>query len=368
MRLQLAVSLLPLVCLWVSLDAVWQGTQPSPSAVITADNVRSLHSETYLDFTAIEPSAGEIANGWFVMSSDGGVFGLQNTRGASVAVLAAGDVAARYQPGNEAALSSFPTWTPLDIAISGAGRYAATLYAGETGEVIVLHDMDANQSSVLHPRVRGVNTLSLWFGAEETVLWTEVESSGSFLVECLSWADWECPETTVTQTPQDDSEAIVRLGRIAPPFAVTVTSEGVFRLWNLQMGRIIAEAAGGAVPDIGHLDPSGRYLAWHDPLTGDLYLLDFLTGENQRVGNTGDGYVQTLFVGNHGDVILGVDIGFEPTVAAWIVATGERIELGEYRACGRSPDAIRMSHDGTTLAVGCGGAGIDIWRVRESGR
>ncbi|MFW5691150.1 MAG: hypothetical protein ACOCXZ_01505 [Chloroflexota bacterium] len=50
---------------------------------------------------------------------------------------------------------------------------------------------------------------------------------------------------------------------------------------------------------------------------------------------------------------------------AWIVETGERIDLGTYRECSRQPDMVRLSTDGTTLVIGCD-TGLDVWRVSQA--
>jgi hypothetical protein len=60
--------------------------------------------------------------------------------------------------------------------------------------------------------------------------------------------------------------------------------------------------------------------------------------------------------------VIGVNIDLEPIIVAWDVASGERLDLGFYRECSRTPDMVQISEDGTTLAIGCD-TGIDIWRV-----
>ncbi|MBE0703142.1 MAG: hypothetical protein IH582_08225 [Afipia sp.] len=161
-------------------------------------------------------------------------------------------------------------------------------------------------------------------------------------------------------------DAVVRLGRITPPHAVIVSSTGDLALLDLERQRLVSVVHGGPAANIGHLDPTGHYLTWRAADSGDISLLDFEMGENRLIASPGAGYIQALFVGNQGDVIVAVDIDFQPVVVAWDVASGDRIDLGTYHPCERSPDAIRMSRDGTTIAIGCD-AGVDIWRIKSEG-
>jgi hypothetical protein len=115
----------------------------------------------------------------------------------------------------------------------------------------------------------------------------------------------------------------------------------------------------------GQINATAEYLAWRDPQSEFLNLLDFITGENLIIAELNRQYVQGYFVTISGDVILGVNVDFAPIVVAWDVATGNRIDLGNYRHCNRVPDLIRLSLDGASLIVGCD-TGLDIWRVADN--
>jgi hypothetical protein len=115
----------------------------------------------------------------------------------------------------------------------------------------------------------------------------------------------------------------------------------------------------------GQINATAEYLAWRDPQSEFLNLLDFITGENLIIAELNRQYVQGYFVTISGDVILGVNVDFAPIVVAWDVATGNRIDLGNYRHCNRVPDLIRLSRDGASLIVGCD-TGLDIWRVADN--
>ncbi|PJF21139.1 MAG: hypothetical protein CUN56_12620 [Phototrophicales bacterium] len=167
----------------------------------------------------------------------------------------------------------------------------------------------------------------------------------------------------VPYAPAADPDAVVRVGRIAPPYAVTSSVDGMVKRWNLQTGEIEAIALVDGGPAVfGQISPDGRYLAWRDPQSNWLHRLDFYTGTDQIVVQLYNQYVQGYFINRAGDVILGVDVDFEPIVVAWDVATGERVLLGQYRQCSRVPDLIRMSADGSTLIIGCD-TGLDFWRI-----
>jgi hypothetical protein len=73
-------------------------------------------------------------------------------------------------------------------------------------------------------------------------------------------------------------------------------------------------------------------------------------------------YAQAILLSPAADVILAVNLDLQPVVVAWDAATGTRYDLGEYRTCGRTPDMVRLSRDGSTLVIGCD-TGFEWWRV-----
>ncbi len=73
-------------------------------------------------------------------------------------------------------------------------------------------------------------------------------------------------------------------------------------------------------------------------------------------------FIPFMLLSFDASVAIGVNVGSEPTVIVWDTTTGERYDLGEYRACNRQPDMVRLSGDGTTLVIGCD-TGLNIWRV-----
>lgn len=175
--------------------------------------------------------------------------------------------------------------------------------------------------------------------------------------------DVESGVTEILYGPGADEDALIRIGRIEPPFAVTTSPEGAVKRWDLGQGVATAEATVENGPAVfGQLSADGRYLTWRDPMNETLYLLDFENGENRTIADLNGDYAQFLFVTNDASVILGVHINDDPVVVAWDTATGDRVELGEYRECSRELDMARLSADDTTLTIGCD-TGLEIWQI-----
>jgi hypothetical protein len=169
----------------------------------------------------------------------------------------------------------------------------------------------------------------------------------------------------VDYAPSTAEQAFVRIGRIEPPHVVTSTPDGQVNLWHLQSQASVAQAHVENGPVVfGQLNASTSHLAWRGPASDALYLLDFTTGDNQRIADLNGAYAQFFLVSQNADVIFAVHVNDEPVIVAWDVASGQRYEVGEYGPCRREPDMARMSPDGTTLVVGCD-TGLEIWRVAD---
>ena len=144
--------------------------------------------------------------------------------------------------------------------------------------------------------------------------------------------------------------------------AITVTESGLLKRWNLETGELTATAELGEIPGMGVVNAAGTYFAWRDGASTALHLLDFETDMDAVITLLGGTYIPFLLLSANADVIIGVNIGDEPNVIVWDVATGDRLDLGDYRACNRQPDLVRLSRDGSTLVIGCD-TGLDIWRI-----
>jgi hypothetical protein len=165
--------------------------------------------------------------------------------------------------------------------------------------------------------------------------------------------------------PAQDETSVVRIGRIPPPYTVTSRLNGDVLLWDWAQGTLlqVVNNRTGEPSVFGNLNTSATHLVWRDNANENLYLLNFATGDNWQIDTLNGAYAQWYFLSDNADVIIAVNLGFEPNVVAWDVASGKRTVLGEYRACNRpQPDMARLSADGTTLVIGCD-TGIDVWRI-----
>lgn len=177
-------------------------------------------------------------------------------------------------------------------------------------------------------------------------------------------------DTVLGQFPLlQNTDDVVRIGRIPLPYIVTSTLDGHVRLRSIECFEcddfILYEVDNGTgQPSVfGAINLPPTHLVWRDNANESLYLLNFETGENRLIDELNGDYAQWFFLSPDASVILAVNLGFEPNIVAWDVATGERTVLGEYRQCNRpQPDMARLSADGTTLVIGCD-TGLDIWRI-----
>jgi len=162
--------------------------------------------------------------------------------------------------------------------------------------------------------------------------------------------------------PESDPDAFLRIGRIEPPFAITVTQKFLVKLWNLESGAVLATAQLDELPGAGQISIDGHYFAWRDGESKSLHLLDFKTGKDRIITSLEGSYIPFLLLNSSASVIIGVNVALKPMVVAWDTANGKRIDLGEYRSCTRQPDMVRLSQDSSSLVIGCD-KGLDIWRV-----
>jgi hypothetical protein len=389
-----------LLCLFLfSLSA---NAQENPE-VITAANVQHLQSVAQINyaegFQIIGPGPDDHPNpeanlvipdidtGWFSMNEDGSLFGLVDGE-SFVIVNDLGEIVgipktftAYYQSYTlqlvDATLhDSFPYGVYLS---DGYFRvfYGGTSAYGNPGQEIVFISYDTPQS--------------IWLDCEDNQRittcypWLEILGSdnNAYVMRLPSITPLEAnlpivtPYTVIpnviefTDTtrlpyaPAQDAEAVVRIGRIPPPYTVTSTLEGMVKLWNLETGETLYEVDNGTgQPSVfGAINNPPTHLVWRDNANESLYLLNFETGENRLIAELNGDYAQWFFLSPDASVILAVDLGFQQNVVAWDVSTGEKIDLGHYRECTRpQPDMARLSADGTTLVIGCD-TGLDIWRI-----
>jgi hypothetical protein len=334
---------------------------------LDAENVADLRPVTWIPFTDLPPETA-VLTGWFALSPDGAYFAGINAGEAGGLLIwdAAGvlidaptlPLVAGYAP------------TILDVAFDpGTDRPARLAFIatadGQTYTAAV-HEVGGETRAFDLPPEAG-RPARAWLEAGGTALWIESAAPDPDDLYIVARLDLDNPDTPLMiapSGPEHDRESAVRIGRIPAPLAITAAEDGRARLWDLQTGAITAEVQLDEMPVFGRInEATAGQLVWRDQESQALHLLDFATGEDRLVADIGQEYIQALLLTPGGDVILAVHIGDDPVVAAWDAATGERRDLGRYRAdCGRVPDMAQLSRDGTTLAVGCD-AGIEIWRV-----
>ena len=334
--------------LWVCLVVLPLHAQETPPPVITAENVAHLTSIAQIDFEGTT-----LDTGWFIMNRTGTRF---VSRSATEIYLWTLD--AEGHVSNPTIIETKPA-TLIVAAFAPDDTLYGVLQGIETRIVKI--------DTALTP-VRTLDTwtlLNLW--ADDEALWAEAFSDDLNAQEAVLRIPYVADEavTDLPYAPAEDLEAVVRIGRIAPPYTVTSTETGLVSVWDLPTGKRLYEvdSSSGQAVVFGAMNTLATHLTWRDGASEALYWLHLKTGENRQIERLNGEYVQWFFLTPAADVILGIDKGFSQRVNAWIVGHN-MLDLGAYQDCMRpQPDMALLSNDGTTLAVGCD-TGIDIWRIQ----
>jgi len=345
--------------------------------VINAMNIGQLRSVLTIDFADAPEEAGIIQNGWFVLNKNGTHAATVNRANALVIWdTVSGDYVDSYALTSADGLPA----TVLDMAFGNVTSQ------GESHELLVsLHSDGQTYSlgyfdiasgefeSVVVSESQTAIPVRVWIG--DLLTYVEIQTTTPEQQSYILGRPTIVPnrgmlgnEAISRTSPDNDPDAFVRIGRVLPPFAVTSTVDGLVKLWNLETGQVTATAqVDDGPPVFGQVNASGSHLVWRDPESTVLHVLDFEMGEDAIVAQLGGEYFPALLLTDAADVVIAVNSinaqsEIAPIVIAWDVATGERRVLGEHRSCNRQPDMARLSHDGTTLVIGCD-MGLDVWRV-----
>jgi len=357
------IIVLVLACFSLAYSVVAQDNSP----VITADNLAQLHSVAQTNFVDWEGQIGKVENGWFALNPDGSRLAMMNRSGEIVISNDAGEIIDHYAiPG----IDNLPS-SVLDMAFKQNDSVVVSAHSEGGAYYVAYRSYDAHQTEYFRFDTPDV-PLRIW---DSGLAWLEVSPADytrSRYVQVLKPSAFEGyrknevlpPEAVdvLPSGPENDPESFLRIGRIDPPFAITVTQSFLLKRWNLETNEVTATAQLDALPGAGQLSPDGRYFAWRDGDSNALHLLDFKTGNDRIIASLQGEYIPFLLLNSSADVIIGVNVALKPIVVAWNTITGERVELGEYRFCIRQPDMVRLSYDNTTLTIGCD-KGLDIWRV-----
>lgn len=358
---QVCLSAAPLIgCLFVFAWAV--PVQPQSAApVIDAGNIAQLAPAVVVDFGALPPEAGEVVNGRVYVNPDASRVAVVNRSGQSLlfdgqgVLLEVTDVILTED--------GFPA-TFIDGAFDPTGSIFAALHTAGSGYYVTLHARLA--ATQIRFEESDDRPTAIWLDGQ--AIWLEVlpnSADDPYVVSFSLDGALAAAEPTIhPYAPAQDVAAVARIGRLPMPFAVTTTATGLVSRWDLQTGILTATAQVEGVPIYGALTPDGRYLAWRDPASVALNLLDFESGNNHQVVKLDGTYTPFILLSIKADVIMGVNVNDEPIIVTWNTQRGERLELGLYRQCGRPPDMVVLSRDGTTLVVGCD-QGFEIWRVKR---
>jgi hypothetical protein len=357
----LRALLLLVVCMVFIAPVIAQG-EPE---VINAGNIEHFASDRRIDFDTMPSDLGGVDLGWFALSRDR--LAIRGRDNELVILNMQGNIIDRYSvPGRD----ELPA-TLLDADFNATGDTLASVHLDGMGYVVAYREIELG--SLHYFRFETTDSpIRIWVDEQ---VWLEISPydphQGRYVVQLLPsvfetyqpGAALEGDEVrSVLSGPENDPDAFLRVERIKPPVAITVTQAGLLKRWNLETGEATATAQLNVLPGAGQVNASGSHFVWRDQESSELYLLNFETGENRLITSLNETYVPFLFLSPSADVALGVNVGLEPIIVAWDMETGERYNLGEYRMCNRQPDMVRMSSDGTAMVIGCD-TGLDIWRI-----
>ncbi len=355
---------------WLTLATLMLAMVPTTHAqdadpVITAANITQLQPAVQIDYATAPDDAGALESGWLRVSDDGSQVVTINRA-------------------NDLLLWDTHTTALLDLyTIPGADGTNTNMldiaWHPDSAAVHSLHTDGATYSvaayNVVNAKLQIIQTptaddrpVRVWPDADPALTWIEVMPADSSVVPYVMQLDMDSGEVIqqLDSAPEADPVSDARIGRMPAPLAVTASVDGLAQLWDLESGEQLSAVQVDSMPMFGHMNgASGRTLAWRDPMSEQLQLLDFTSGENALIAPLNGDYLQALLITPSEDVIVGVNVNAEPVIVAWRTADGERLSLGEYRDCTRTPDMVQISTDGTTLVIGCD-TGLDVWRVQPS--
>lgn len=320
---------------------------------ITSDNYTDLQSVMQIDFTDLDDT--RFLTGWFALNADGTRYAVTNGQGTVFDISVDFDTLSYTTE----EIQLHPSDETLPVSVVDAVYVDDDLY--------ILYTLDG-QAMLNDLMLKMQNPIALFSGNKnEAILYIEDSPvlSGETQIYSYRVNPLE-PLETLPYAPATVDDA-VRIGRIPLPYVVTSTFEGVVTLWDVEGDSKIAEVDNGTLePSVfGNINTSASHLVWRDNPNQNLYLLDFSTGDNQYIDDLNGQYAQWYFLSNEADVIIAVNLEFQPIIVAWDVVTSERTNLGDYRQCERpQPDMSRFSADGSTLVIGCD-TGLDIWRIPQ---
>ncbi len=348
--------------------AVVTAFQPTvvPAPVIDASNVSRLSLSLSIDYAKQPAQLGKLESGGFSINADATRIAVRSREDAVVIWDGAGHALDRFDVKGADGFAD----TILDTAFNGDGSRLVAIASDGANFVLAVRLLNEQRTLALPFPYSRDAPLRAWFDGSTDALWVEVTpydpGQRSYVLHLPFDPTIGTVGSAITKLasgPENDAESYARVGRVAPPRAITTTVNGIVKLWDLRTGAVTASADVGVPTVFGGLDTSAAHFAWRDPDSQRLHLLDFASGQDKLVAQLNGAYISFITVSKAADVIIGVHVANQPVVVAWDVATGQRTDLGVFRSCRRTPDMARISADGTTLVIGCD-SGIDVWKVK----
>lgn len=351
-----------LVVLLLFVIGVAAHAQDAANPVISAGTITQLQPAVQIDYATVE-NAGSLESGWLRVSDDGTyIVTVNRANDMLLWDTITGDLLDVYAiPGADGTNTNM-----LDVAWHPDGASVHSLHTDGATYSVAAYDVASGEVQIISTLTADDRPVRVWPDADPARTWIEVMPLDSSVVPYVMQLDVVTGRVMqqLDSAPEADPISDARIGRMPAPLAVTASVDGLAQLWNLESGEQLSAVQVDSMPMFGHMNgASGRVLAWRDPMSEQLQLLDFTTGENTLIAPLNGDYLQALLITPSEDVIVGVNVNAEPVVVAWRTVDGERLSLGEYRNCTRTPDMVQISTDGTTLVIGCD-TGLDVWRVQ----
>lgn len=330
------------------------GMAQNASAVISAKNLERMRPNARIDFSDFE---AKLEIGWFAANDDASEFLVLGPSGAVYALGYAQDER-RWR------LRQWPDASAFSL-IDGLFLQGRPFILHQAQGATYINDAELTLTGVAVALLHGI--------AEDELFVEALDDAGQsqFLRYGLESETGALKALDALAFPgiQNDGP-VMRIGRIDYP-ALFLSSLAENILYAQIFSESIAEPLamayqldnGPAVFGAVNL-PAVSHFAWTDPQRQHLNRLDLATDENQVVAALAGAYPQFLLLSKDASAILAVNLDFQPEIVAWHAQTGARYDLGAYRDCGRIPDHVALSRDGSALIIGCD-SGLEVWRVSD---
>lgn len=356
------IHILFIFCLLLISLAIPAVAQTDPVPLINTDNIAQLQAVQQLDFSQL-PSGIETASGQFVMNTDGSrivSFGNQVNEPpfSQVIIWEAGKIVGVVAiEGNS-----------ITRELTDDGQ---CLYVGYQGH-LKAYRLDSEEEmnpEFMHVELLNIDDFAVNFWQDEGF-----DCAPDFYVEVAA-ADGQLYRGEVvddvgfivmdTLFVLPDITLAARVGRIPPPLALTIDFDGNLYRWDMSTNTVTGQVNVGEIAMFGKLNEGGSHYMWLSSAQDGLYLADFESETTTQITSLDKVYISHMLLTHSVDVVIGIDpYDVRGTISAWQVTTGERLDLGNYRACDRTqPDLVQLSQDGATMVIGCD-MGLEVWRIR----